>query len=109
RNRELACWMARAACEAGIPAIVNGSDATDRAGEYLDAGFRFVLGGEVEEAVVEVSRLLLDATGGAEQIRGIAFSDPHSGQVRHTPRRAPLADLDSLPMPAWDLVDAAPY
>src|SRR5690348_928780 len=51
RNRELACWMARMAGAAGVPAIVNGSDATDRAGEYLDAGFRFVLGGEVEEAI----------------------------------------------------------
>jgi anaerobic magnesium-protoporphyrin IX monomethyl ester cyclase len=25
------------------------------------------------------------------------------------PRRTPPADLDSLPMPAWDLIDAAPY
>jgi anaerobic magnesium-protoporphyrin IX monomethyl ester cyclase len=109
RNRELACWMARTAHAAGVPAIVNGADASDRAGEYLDAGFSFVLGGEVEEAIVEVTRLLLAGTGSAEQIRGIAFSDPDSGTVRQTPRRAPLADLDSLPVPAWDLIDATPY
>ena len=109
RNRELACWMARTARAAGVPAIVNGADASDRAAEYLDAGFRFVMGGEVEEAVVEVTRLVLAETGSKEQIRGISFHDPHTGQVRHTPRRAPLADLDSLPMPAWDLIDPQPY
>jgi radical SAM superfamily enzyme YgiQ (UPF0313 family) len=110
RNRELAGWMAGAARRAGVPAIVNGSDASDRAAEYLAAGFSYVLEGEVEEAIVEVARLILG--GGVPpgpEPRGIAFSGPHSGEIRHTPRRAPLSDLDSLPVPAWDLIDAAPY
>ncbi len=162
RNREVACWMARTCNEAGIPAIVNGSDSSDRAAEYLDAGFCYVIRGEVEEAIVEIAGLLLasgsepwngagsehgsdegrhivktagmlldpgsqpwngavDArhrsTGsqdgsngpGASQIRGLIFYDPHTRALRQTPRRAPLADLDSLPMPAWDLLDAEPY
>ena len=55
-------------------------------------------------------RLVSDAgAGDAERLRGIAFLDPRSGQVRRTPPRAPIADLDSLPVPAWDLVDAEPY
>ena len=108
RNRELACWMGRTACRAGVPAVVNGSDAADRAVEYLTAGFRYVLEGEVEEGIVEVARLMLDGEG-AMPLRGIAFCDPQSGQVRQTPRRAPITDLDSLPMPAWDLIDAEPY
>src|SRR5437763_8531856 len=45
RNRELSFWMARQAIQAGVPAIVNGSDATDHAGEYLRAGFSFVIAG----------------------------------------------------------------
>jgi radical SAM superfamily enzyme YgiQ (UPF0313 family) len=110
RNRELAAWMARAALRAGVPAIVNGSDSSDRPEEYLSAGFSYVLEGEVEDSVVEVARLILSGVPvSPEGIRGIAFRDPHSGTVRHTARRAPIADLDSLPMPAWDLVDAAPY
>jgi anaerobic magnesium-protoporphyrin IX monomethyl ester cyclase len=109
RNRELACWMARTCSAAGIPAIVNGADSSDRAAEYLDSGFCYVLRGEVEEAVVETAGLLLDEVGDAPQIRGLIFRDPHSGALRHTPQRAPLASLDSLPMPAWDLVDAEPY
>jgi anaerobic magnesium-protoporphyrin IX monomethyl ester cyclase len=108
RNRELAGWMAGAARRAGVPAVVNGSDAADRAAEYLAAGFRYVLEGEVEESIVEVARLLLRGEG-AMPLRGMAFRDPQTGQVRQTPRRAPITDLDSLPMPAWDLIDAEPY
>ncbi|HLK65983.1 MAG TPA: radical SAM protein [Bryobacteraceae bacterium] len=108
RNRELSFWMAAQARRAGIPAIVNGSDASDRSGEYLNAGFQYVLVGEVEEAIVEVVRRMFDL-GVAEVgfIRGAAFLD--GGQVRYPPRRAPIADLNALPAPAWDLVDAEPY
>jgi radical SAM superfamily enzyme YgiQ (UPF0313 family) len=91
RNREVACWMAATCREAGIPAIVNGADASDRSAEYLDAGFRHVIRGEVEQAIVAAAAWLLE------------------GAERPQIFRRPLADLDSLPMPAWDLVDAAPY
>jgi anaerobic magnesium-protoporphyrin IX monomethyl ester cyclase len=109
RNRELACWMAGAARRAGVPAIVNGSDAGDRAAEYLGAGFTYVLKGEVEEAIVEVCRCILSGQASPEQIQGIAFLDPSSGKVRHTARRPPIANLDALPAPAWDLIEAEPY
>jgi len=92
RNRELACWIAGTAREAGVPAIVNGSDATDRAPEYTRAGFCHVIIGEVEEAIVEVSRALLEGAASVPQRR-----------------RPPIGDLDVLPMPAWDLIDAEPY
>jgi len=109
RNRELALWMARTAREAGVPCIVNGSDASDRAAEYLRAGFSFVLAGELEESILEVARLVLEGAGAAAQIRSLAFWDAAAGTERHTPRRPPISNLDALPMPAWDLVDAAPY
>ena len=109
RNRNLAFWMASKAIEAGIPAIVNGSDATDRAAEYLDAGFTCVITGEVEAALMEVTPYILASEALPTHIKNIAFLDPVSRQVRHTPQGAPLADLDSLPMSAWDLIDAAPY
>ncbi len=53
RNREVAHWMARVCGEAGIPAVVNGADASDRAAEYRSAGFSYVLVGELEAAMVE--------------------------------------------------------
>jgi radical SAM superfamily enzyme YgiQ (UPF0313 family) len=106
-NRELAHSMAAAARRAGVPAVVNGSDASSHAAEYLAAGFDYVAIGEVEAAIVETAELLLEGRGSPEQIRGLAFWD--GGRVRYTPHRAPIADLDSLPAPAWDLVDAEPY
>jgi len=109
RNRELAGWMAATARRAGIPSIVNGSDATDRAVEYLGAGFRFIVVGEVEQAIVEMAECLLRGVGDPERIRGIAFLDSASRELRRTAPRAPISDLDTLPMPAWDLVNAEPY
>ncbi|HEV3196340.1 MAG TPA: radical SAM protein [Bryobacteraceae bacterium] len=115
RNRELAHWMAGRANQAGVAAIVNGSDASDRAAEYLQAGFEYVLVGEVEEAIVEVARQMLDGTDAVPGfIRGAAFLDDGSvgglaAGVRYPPRRPPIGDLDSLPMPAWDLIDPEPY
>ena len=123
RNRELAWWMAGQANRAGIPAIVNGSDASDRVADYLQAGFEYVLVGEVEEAIVEVARKVLDGASDGGFIRGAAFLDvcgtglpacPDrlgglSHRVCYPPRRAPIADLDALPAPAWDLVDPEPY
>src|SRR5579872_724860 len=108
RNRELAFWMARKCVEAGVPSVVNGSDASDHAGEYLRAGFSYVVTGEVEAGIVEITRYQLEKKTGVEACpTSISFLE--AGQVRHTPPRPPLADLDSLPMPAWDLIDAEPY
>jgi radical SAM superfamily enzyme YgiQ (UPF0313 family) len=109
RNRELACWMAQTAVRAGVPAIVNGSDAADHAADYLHAGFDYVLAGEVEESIVEVAGRMLQGATDARDVRGVASLDDFSGEVRHTGLRAPIRDLDALPMPAWDLVDAEPY
>jgi radical SAM superfamily enzyme YgiQ (UPF0313 family) len=109
RNRELAQWMAQTARRAGIPAVANGADATDHAAEYLKAGFEYTIAGEVEATLAEVARLILSGEGQEEQIRGVAFLDRRCGEVRRTAPRAPLADLNTLPAPAWDLLDAEPY
>jgi anaerobic magnesium-protoporphyrin IX monomethyl ester cyclase len=87
RNRELSFRMAAAAREAGVPAIVNGSDASDRAPEYLRAGFDTVIVGEVERGLQMWDRLP----------RGVWRAG------------TPLTDLDALPDAAWDLVDMEPY
>jgi hypothetical protein len=103
RNRELACQFATAAHRLGIPCAVHGSDATDNAALFLRAGFSFVLLGEVEETLLELAQNPASARG----IRGLAFEGP-LGVERTSPR--PLrADLDSLPLPAWDLIDAERY
>jgi radical SAM superfamily enzyme YgiQ (UPF0313 family) len=83
---------------------VHGSDATDRIEQYLEAGFDYVLIGEVEDTLREL------ATGTSpEQIAGLAFRDPDTGKTRRTPARTLRTELDELPMPAWDLINLDAY
>jgi radical SAM superfamily enzyme YgiQ (UPF0313 family) len=42
-----------------------------------------------------------------EEIRGIYYRD--GSEIRSTPRRTIIADMDELPMPAWDLYDPEDY
>jgi anaerobic magnesium-protoporphyrin IX monomethyl ester cyclase len=107
RNRELACWFAGTARRAGIPTVVNGSDSTDHAAEYLNAGFACVLRGEVEQTLEEIAEVVLGSAA-LEGIRGIAYLTD-SVRLQYTAPRAPIACLDDLPMPAWDLLDIEPY
>ncbi len=104
RNRELAFWTANLARVQGCSVAVHGSDSTDRIEEYLEAGFNYVLIGEVEETLREL------ATGSpAEQVAGLAYRERRTGKTRHTPPRMLRAQLDSLPTPAWDLIDISHY
>ncbi len=100
-NRGLAFEIAREATHAGIPSIVNSSDATSRPEEYLKAGFAQVLVGELEATLVDAVR------NWPRPVAGTAVSTQFG--VRHIGQRAPLVDLDSLPSPAWDLVDWRRY
>ncbi len=95
RNRELAFRMCSAARDAGIPAVVNGSDSADHATAYLAAGFEMVLVGEVEGGLENVARQVLhgDELGLSGKVAPIA----------------PVSDLDSLPDADWDLVDMEAY
>lgn len=111
RMREAAFVMIRAARERGCTVIVAGSDATDHAGRYLQAGADFVLLGEGEYTLAE---LLDHLTGRSDQplegILGLAYPDPTQPDgVKRTPRRPDIRDLDALPFPAWDLVDVPRY
>jgi radical SAM superfamily enzyme YgiQ (UPF0313 family) len=102
RNREFALWMAGIAWDAGIEVVAHGSDASDNPAVYLHSGTKVVILGDVETALLEL------AQGRAyESIAGVAFECERG--VHYTARCAPRADLDSLPVPAWDLVDMERY
>jgi anaerobic magnesium-protoporphyrin IX monomethyl ester cyclase len=102
RNRELAFRMAAWARERGIPVYAHGADASDHVRDYLAAGFDAVLIGEVETTALEVAQARPLA-----EIRGLAYGNPDS--PRYTVLRAPRISLDTLPLPAWDLVDMNLY
>ncbi len=102
RNRELALWMARTAKDAGIATVVHGSDASDQAGAYLDAGFSAVVIGEVEATVLELAQ-----GRPPEDVAGVACRC-EKGLHYSAARRLHTA-LDSWPKPAWHLVDMERY
>jgi radical SAM superfamily enzyme YgiQ (UPF0313 family) len=112
--RQAARRMVAEAQARGLPVIVAGHDAADNPALYLDAGASFVIVGEAEVTLGELIDRLAAAGGpaaliaqGAEEIDGLAFRQ--RGFVRKTGRRKLLADLDQLPLPAWDLVDVERY
>ncbi len=62
--------------------------------------------GEGEETIVELVKNYM--TGGdLSTVAGIAYRD--NGQVRRTPLRPVVQNLDDLPHPAWDIIDFSRY
>jgi len=110
RMREAAFTMIRSARDRDCTVIVAGSDPTDQPEQYLDQGAHFVLLGEGEASLGELIDRLPTPQGGGDygSIPGLAYHDPDGG-IRLNPRRPPIADLDALPFPAWDLVDIPRY
>lgn len=104
--RDAAFVMASHAKRAGCKVIINSSDSTDNYEQYLDHGVDFVVRGEGEVTLVK----LLDALergGPVTEIEGLNFRE--GSKTVTTPARPVMRDLDSLPMPAWDLVDVEQY
>lgn len=110
RMREVAYHILEVSQRAGAVVLVNGSDASDHAVDYLRKGFRCVLLGEGERTLLEAVRCLLKDEGYAlPQIPGLAFLDDEDGQLIRTDHRPLMRDLDSLAFPARDLIDANQY
>jgi anaerobic magnesium-protoporphyrin IX monomethyl ester cyclase len=109
RMRQAALTMIEAAKARGITTIVAGSDATDHPDIYLDRGADVVIVGEGEVTITEV----LDVLNGRRQqsleaVAGICIPRREHGPLR-TAARPVLRNLDSLPLPAWDLVNVEAY
>ncbi len=105
--REAAFEMCREAKANGCTVIVSSSDATDHATEYLGQGADFVIIGEAERTLLELVTGLSTGVEDFSATMGLAYLK--NGLVVKNPGRPVLKDLDSLPLPAWDLVDIEPY
>jgi anaerobic magnesium-protoporphyrin IX monomethyl ester cyclase len=106
--REAAFDMCKMAKARGCKVIVSSSDSTDRYEEYLNEGADFVLIGEAEHTLLELANALKEGVTGNGNIAGLAYLNTDGKAFKTLPRPV-LKDLDSLPMPAWDLVDIEPY
>lgn len=104
--REAAFSMSAIAKAKGCMVIVSSSDATDHAEHYLSHGADYVILGEAEHTLLELVQLPGEKES-AENIQGICLH--RNGSLIRTARRSVIRELDSLPMPAWDLVDIEPY
>lgn len=87
--------------------IVGGPHASSYPQETLqDSNIDFLVIGEGEQTTPELIEAI-EAGRDFTDIKGIAFR--HNGQTIFTSPRAPITDLDSLPFPAWDLVEMEKY
>lgn len=104
--REAAFKMSKLASEQGCQVIISSSDSTDQFEKYIHEGADFILIGEAEMTLFELISSLKDENE-FSKIQGLAFKKDDC--IVKTPRRAVIKDLDSLPLPAWDLLDIEPY
>jgi anaerobic magnesium-protoporphyrin IX monomethyl ester cyclase len=106
-RRESALAMIRAARARGCRIAVNGPDISDNPGTYLSAGADAIVLGEGEMAVRDVVRHWTRGTGSLGTVPGLIVPGPRG--LCTTPPRPALHDLDTLALPAWDLLDVDAY
>lgn len=111
RMREAAFKMIEMAKSRGCIVILCGADATDHYTEYLEHDADYCLLGEGEETLIELlNQISGKSEGQLESILGLAHKSPVSSPpILHTTRRPDITKLDSLPFPAWDLVQVQKY
>jgi anaerobic magnesium-protoporphyrin IX monomethyl ester cyclase len=115
RMRRAALDMVAAARARGCRVAVNGSDASDHPDVYLAAGADAVILNEAEGAFLDLMSVWSrdpDCDLGA--VPGLVLVDESAERngkvpVVRTPARHRIEDLDSLPFPAWDLIDVEQY
>lgn len=109
RMRQAAFRMSEIAKEFGCTVIVSGSDSADHLEKYFQHKVDYAICGEGE---ITLGELIDFITKNAErqslsQINGLAY--PENGEIKKSPARKVLKDLDTLPFPLWELVDIEKY
>ncbi len=107
RMREAAFRMAEIAKREGCTVIVHGSDSVDHLQEYFAHDADFVICGEGEQTLIETLDYVFNKNRPMESINGLAYMS--NGSVRHNTARSVVKDLDTIPFPAWDLVNIERY
>lgn len=109
RMRQAAFRMSEIAKDFGCTVIVSGSDSADHLEKYFKHKVDYAICGEGETTLGE----LVDFTQRREDakelkdIDGLAFVE--NGKIIRTAPRKVLKELDSLPFPAWELIDIPRY
>tara|TARA_R110002050_G_scaffold158191_2_gene286989 strand:+ start:15874 stop:17322 length:1449 start_codon:yes stop_codon:yes gene_type:complete len=104
--REAAFEMMAIAKKYDCTILVNSSDSTDHFEKYLSHGADVILLGEGEISLLETVRALENKTD-LTDVKGLCYTSDSA--IIQTGKRAVLKDLDTLPQPAWDLIDVDSY
>ena len=129
RMREAAFRMSEIAKEYGCTVIVSGSDSVDHLEKYFTHKVDYAICGEGEQTLGELLDYLLsinskqpleetpfarsEATKQSDEqslphnINGLAFIE--NNKIKRTAPRKVLKELDTLPYPAWELIDLVKY
>lgn len=114
RMREAAFHMSEIAKEFGCTVIVSGSDSVDHLEKYFHHKVDYAICGEGEQTLGELLDFLfaseakrVPSGSSHHNINGLAFIE--NGKITRTAPRKVLKELDTLPYPAWELVDLAKY
>jgi anaerobic magnesium-protoporphyrin IX monomethyl ester cyclase len=108
RMREAAFTMSRIAKNFGATVLVHGPDASDHYERYLANGADAVMIGESETTLSELSTRLVRKSGRElNDIDGLAYME--NGTLQRTKKRKINKHIDTLPFPAWHLVDHEHY
>jgi radical SAM superfamily enzyme YgiQ (UPF0313 family) len=75
--------------------------------DYLNKNFDFVIVGEAELTLKELIKALSNNESNFFEINGLRYI--LNEQMIETNKRENLKDLDTLPMPAWQLLNIEPY
>jgi radical SAM superfamily enzyme YgiQ (UPF0313 family) len=91
------------------PVVVGGPHVTAVPVATLERfpSFDYGVTGEGEVTLLELLERIAAGVP-PDDVRGVVWRDP-AGQVRRNATRPLLADLDELPMPAWDLLPDFPH
>lgn len=108
RMRDAAFRMSEIANEFGCKVIVSGSDSLDHLEKYFQHKVDYAVCGEGEITLGEITDYIFGkSVVNPIDINGLAFVD--DGEIKRSPARAVLKNLDSLPFPLWELVDLETY
>jgi len=105
--REAAFRMAEIAKQKGITVIASSSDAADHSEKYIAHGVDFVIIGEGEITLKELINAIENGEKDFRKFDGLAIK--HKAEILKTNPRQIIKELDSFPMPAWELVDISSY
>ncbi len=104
--REAAFKMSEMAKQQGCTVIISSSDSIDHYEKYFEHGVDYVIRGEGEKTLKELLNTL-ENKAKPNTVLGVAYQE--NGKIITTSPRAVMRDLDSLPQPAWNLIDLEPY